>query len=164
MSSVLDGTRETSWPPPLAEYACRCTRSDGGSLIAPIDHVLLIDPLTEQTLSDVVRHHLSHVQTRLHDIQRIHGPLQVVITWVLIPSVAMSDLREMSGVARSNVSSISFVSNRTQSQTSFLGAEPYPGALHVREDTVTCGSNNVHNNRVKITSSGLGALWWCRAR
>ena len=77
----------------------------------------------------------------------------------------MSDLsaQEMSGVARSNVSSISFVSNRAQSQTSFLEAEHNPGALHVREDNVTSGSNHIHNSRVKITGSDLGELWWCRA-
>ena len=112
-------------------------------------NVLLIDPFIEQTLSDVVRHHLSHIQARPHDIQRIHGSLQVVITWILIPSMAMSDLsaQEMSGVARSNVGGISFVSNRAQSQTSFLDTEPHPGAMHVREDNVTSGSKHIDNSR-----------------
>ena len=114
MSSVLDGTREISWPHPLAEQACKWTRSFWWqSFTAPIGHVLRIDPFVEQSLSDIVRLHLSHIQPRHHDIQRIDGTLQMLITRVLIPSVAVSDLsaQDVSGVSRSNVSNLSFVSN-----------------------------------------------------
>ena len=36
--------------------------------------------------------------------------------------------------------------------------------LHVKENNITRGSNRVNNSFVKITSSSLSELWWCRAR
>ena len=55
------------------------------SLTAPVGHVLGIDPFVEHTMGDIIRLHRSHIQPWHHDIQRIDGTLQMLITRVLIP-------------------------------------------------------------------------------
>ena len=69
---------------------------------------------------------------------------------VQFSSVSDLSAQDVSGVSRSNASSLSFVSNRAQPQTSSLRAEPCPGALHVSEDNITRGSEHCQNSHEAV--------------
>ena len=71
-----------------------------------------------------------------------------------------SSAQEMSGVARSNVSGISFVSNRAQSQTSFLDTEPHRVEASLHMDSAAARGICRREGVGKVKSLEVRTLWF----